>query len=255
MRRVVRVLLLAAFIVAISIALAPFASNGRESAIGAAAAGSVTGAPATASGTFAFLSRDDRGNPLRFDPCHPVRYAINPDGAPTGALADVHEAFRRATAATGVRFEYVGLTAESHVRIGGTGRLSYQPSLYGDEWAPVLVSFDTAADEPVLAGNVLGYGGATSYWTPSSDPAYVTGEIVLDRDLDLVAPGFGPGMTRGNLVEHEIAHVIGLDHVEDRGELMYASISSQSPDGYGPGDRAGLTELGSSAGCLDVARP
>ena len=254
-RSVVRVLLVAGVIVAASIALAPFAGHGQELATGAAAAGSVSGAPGTAAGTFAFLSTDDDGRPLRFNPCAPVRYTINPDGAPAGAIADVQEAFRRGGQQVGITFEYVGPTTETHQRIGGSGRPSYQPNRYGDAWAPVLVSFANEDAEPVLDGNVLGYGGSTSYWTSSTDPAYVTGEIVLDRDLSLVRPGFGPGMTRGNLIEHELGHVIGLDHVADRSDLMYASISSRSPDGYGPGDEAGLAQLGRSAGCLDVARP
>lgn len=248
-------LLLAAVLVAASIVLAPFAGHGEELATGAAAAGSVTGAPGTAAGSFAFLSTNDDGGPLRFDPCRPVRYAINPDGAPGGALADVHEAFRRLGAATGITFDDAGPTTERHARIGGSSRLSYQPARYGDGWAPVLVSFATENDEPVLDGSVLGYGGSTSYWTSSTDAAYVTGELVLDRDLSLVRGGFGAGMTRGNLIMHELGHVAGLDHVTDRGELMYASISSQSPDGYGPGDRAGLAQLGAAAGCLRTARP
>jgi hypothetical protein len=254
-RHVVRVLLLAAVLVAASIVLAPFAGHGLEQATGAAAAGSAVGAPGTVAGSFAFLSKDDNGRPLRFDPCRPVRYTINPVGAPDGAMVDVQNAFRRLGAATGMTFEYAGPTTEKHQRIGGPGRPSYQPNRYGDAWAPVLVSFATENDEPVLDGNVLGYGGSTSYWTSSSDPAYVTGEIVLDRDLSLVRAGFGAGMTRGNLIMHELAHIAGLDHVTDRGELMYASISSQSPNGYGPGDRAGLEQLGAAAGCLTTARP
>jgi hypothetical protein len=204
----------------------------------------------------AFLSTDDQGRPLRFDPCRAVSYVVNPDGAPIGAEDDVHEAFRRLGAATGITFRYAGGTSEVHRVIDGPGsRRSYQPERYGRGWAPILVSFVTGDHEPVLAGNVLGYGGSTSYWTSSSDPAYVTGEIILDRDLALVRPGFGPGMTRGNLIQHELAHVIGLDHVDDRREVMYESISDDSPDGFGPGDRAGLARLGAAAGCLDVATP
>jgi hypothetical protein len=257
-RHVARVLILAAFVILGSIALAPLASTGQEEATGAgaAAAGATSVGAAAGVGTFAFLSTDDAGHALRFDPCHPVSYVINPDGAPVGAADDVHEAFRRLGAATGMTFTYAGTTSEVHRVIdGSSGRRSYQPERYGRGWAPVLVSFVTGDREPVLAGNVLGYGGSTSYWSSSSDPAYVTGEIVLDRDLSLVQPGFGPGMTRGNLIQHELAHVIGLDHVEDRRELMYESISEDSPDGYGPGDRAGLARLGAAAGCLDIARP
>jgi hypothetical protein len=256
-RHVARVLIVAAGLLVPSVALAPFASSGQEQSVsGARAAGSATVGGAAGVGSFSFLSTDDDGRPLRFDPCHPVSYVINPDGAPDGAVDDVHEAFARLGEATGIRFAFAGLTTEVHQPIDGTaGRASYQPDRYGPGWAPVLVSFVTGDDEPVLSGNVLGYGGSTSYWTSTSDPAYVTGEIVLDRDLSLVRPGFGPGMTRGNLIQHEAAHVIGLDHVDDRSEVMYESISDRSPDGYGPGDRAGLSQIGADAGCLDIAQP
>jgi hypothetical protein len=255
-RLAARLLVLSAVISVASIVLAPYASGGREAATGAPAAGAAATAQVAGDGTFSFLSRDDRGAPLRFDPCRPVRYTINPAGAPSGAIDDVHEAFRRLGAATGISFAYAGATTETHLRIGSGERSSYQPARYGaDHWVPILVSFATEKDEPILAGNVLGYGGSTSYWTESSDPAYVTGEIVLDRDLSLVQPGFGAGMSRGNLVQHELAHVIGLDHVDDRGEIMFASISDQSPDGYGPGDREGLRQLGVAAGCLAIASP
>ena len=253
MRHLARVLLFATGLFVASAVLAPGANSGQESATGAAGGVAADGG-ASVPGAFAFLSRDDEGAPLRFDPCHAVRYTINPDGAPAGAVSDVHEAFRRTGAITGIEFRFAGFTGETHQRIGGDGRVSYQPGRYGDVWAPILVSFVNESDEPVLTGNVLGYGGSTSYWTSSSDPAYVTGEIVLDRDLSLVQPGFGPGMTRGNLIQHELGHVIGLDHVEDRGELMFEAISERSPDGYSAGDRTGLAHLGAAAGCLDIAR-
>ncbi len=83
----------------------------------------------------------------------------------------------------------------------------------------------------------------------------MTGEVVFDRDLSPVRPGFGPGLTRGNLVQHELAHVAGLDHVQDRGQIMYPSISDRSPDGYAAGDRAGLAQLGAQGGCLRIASP
>jgi hypothetical protein len=208
------------------------------------------------SGAFGFLSKTTSGRPMRYDPCAPVRYVINPAGAPAGAVEEVRESFRRLGAATGISFLDAGTTTETHVRIGAGSRPSYQPQRYGvGHWAPILISWVTAADEPVLAGNVLGYGGSTSYWTSLTDQAYVTGEVVFDRDLSLVRPGFGAGLTRGNLVQHEIGHVAGLDHVQDRGQVMYPSISDRSPDGYGPGDRAGLAQLGAQGGCLRTASP
>jgi hypothetical protein len=212
-------------------------------------------APAPAS-SYAFLARDPAGKPLRFDPCTPIRFVVNPEGAPAGAVDEVREAFRRLGSALGATFVDAGLTDERHIRIGSGNRASYQPSRYGQgRWAPILVSWVTAGDEPVLAGNVLGYGGSTSYWNASSDRAFVTGEVVFDRDLGMTRPGFGAGLTRGNLVLHELGHVAGLDHVQERLQTMYPSISSESPDGYSSGDRAGLALLGRSAGCLRMASP
>jgi hypothetical protein len=172
-------------------------------------------------------------------------------------VQEIHEAFRRLGAATGHRFESAGTTSETHLPIGGTKRRSYQPERYGvGQWAPLLVSWTTEQQEPVLAGMTLGYGGATSYWTSASDQAYVTGEVVFDRDLGVLRPGFGAGLTRGNLALHELAHVLGLDHIADRSQLMNPSLNAQTPDGFAAGDRAGLDRVGAAAGgCLRVASP
>jgi hypothetical protein len=206
--------------------------------------------------SFAFLSQVPGALPLRYDPCAPVRFVINPEGAPDGAVDEVREAFAHLGGALGVSFVDGGFTTERHLRIGGDERAAYQPTRYGvGRWAPILISWSSARDEPVLAGDVLGYGGSTSYWNASSDRAYVSGEVVFDRELSLVRPGFGAGLTRGNLVLHELAHLAGLDHVEQRSELLYRTISTHSPDGYGAGDRAGLDRLGAAAGCLRVASP
>ena len=44
------------------------------------------------------------------------------------------------------------------------------------------------------------------------------------------------------ILAHELGHVLGLDHVDDIGELMNAEYVGQS--GFGPGDREGLQQLG-----------
>jgi predicted Zn-dependent protease len=48
---------------------------------------------------------------------------------------------------------------------------------------------------------------------------------------------------------HELGHVVGLAHVDDRHELMYPKGSSHLTT-WGPGDRAGLAALG-SGDCVD----
>jgi hypothetical protein len=79
--------------------------------------------------------------------------------------------------------------------------------------------------------------------------------VVFDTVQDGLHPGFGPGLSRGNLVLHELGHVAGLDHVQDAGQLMYPSISAGAPDGYAAGDLNGLAQLGAGSGCLAVATP
>jgi hypothetical protein len=209
-------------------------------------------------GAFRFLSVGRSGQPVRYNPCAPVRYVINPDGAPDGAAVDeVHEAFRQLGEATGISFTFAGTTDERHLSVGGaTRRASYQPTRYGlGAWAPVLVSWTGAGDEPVLAGSTLGYGGSTYYSIAGSDPSFVTGEVVLDTDLRPLRAGFGSGLTRGTLLLHELGHVVGLDHVDDSNQIMNPAVTSRGPGGYADGDRAGLAQLGRDAGCLKALLP
>ncbi|MEA3021041.1 MAG: hypothetical protein QOI47_2565 [Actinomycetota bacterium] len=209
--------------------------------------------PAAGGSSYAFLRIGKDGGPVRYDPCTDQHYVVNPASAPAGGVDEVKAAFQRLSAATGVHFVYDGPTTETHVPFGQ--RKTYQPSVYGDRWAPILISWSNESAEPLLAGGTIGYGGSTSYWSGSSNEAFVTGEVVLDTADTALHPGLGAGLSRGNLITHELGHVAGLDHVQDRGQLMYPSISSGTPEGYGPGDLAGLAQLGSSHGCLTVARP
>ena len=50
------------------------------------------------------------------------------------------------------------------------------------------------------------------------------------------------------IVVHELAHVLGLDHVDDPDELMHPVTASRT--GLGPGDLQGLALLGQAA-CED----
>jgi hypothetical protein len=56
------------------------------------------------------LSNGD--TPVRWNPCEPIRYAVNVSLAPSGSLEDVQEAVRRVSAITGIPFEYEGLSPD-----------------------------------------------------------------------------------------------------------------------------------------------
>jgi hypothetical protein len=98
-------------------------------------------------------------------------------------------------------------------------------------------------------------GYATSHWFSGDGvhfPIARTGAVALDSH------GFASltRRERSNLYLHELGHVVGLDHVGDRKQVMYPLVSKSSPAKYAKGDLAGLRRLGKPAGCLQLpARP
>ena len=83
----------------------------------------------------------------------------------------------------------------------------------------------------------------------------ITGGFVDINNPDMLSswrPGLGAGVTRGNLLLHELGHATGLKHVSNRHLLMYPTMTSASPNGYAAGDRAGLAFVGKRPGCVTV---
>ena len=70
---------------------------------------------------------------------------------------------------------------------------------------------------------------------------FVTGMVVLDTDAYDRMARTGDRASEVLILAHELGHVLGLDHVDDVGELMNAEYVGQS--GFGPGDRDGLAQL------------
>jgi hypothetical protein len=207
------------------------------------AASAPLGRPAAApdAGSHAFLQeQDDTLEPVAYDPCRPVHYVIASHGAPWDAEHLVADALEPIAAATGLRFVHDGTTDEAWSEL----RPSYQPGRYGDRWAPVLVSWATPEQIPQLEGDVVGLGGSRSAAVGAAR-VYVTGAVTLDAGWTAEAlRSGGRGSVRAVLM-HEFGHVLGLDHVDERGELM-----SEDNDGQrdlGPGDLAGLAQLGRGA--------
>ncbi len=199
--------------------------------------------PVTTSGSHAFLHTTDAGTPVGYDPCRPVRYVVRPDGAPEGGQAVLDEAVAVVQAATGLALVPVGTTDEPPL----LERPLIQPDRYGEGWAPVLVAWSDEATVPELAGQVAGVGGSAA--VPGSDGEgtwLAAGRLVLDaEDIGALLEGGGGVAQARAIVVHELAHVLGLDHVDDPGELMHPVTSSRTD--LGPGDRQGLALLGQVA--------
>jgi hypothetical protein len=61
---------------------------------------------------------------------------------------------------------------------------------------------------------------------------YVTGKVMLDRGLFASFDDREAAFAQAT-VDHELAHVVGLGHVDDPGELMYAHTLKRTRCGAG----------------------
>ncbi|SFT99190.1 Matrixin [Geodermatophilus amargosae] len=202
-----------------------------------------TPAAASATGTYAFVEHQstDDAVPVAYDPCRPVHWVMRPDGAPPGATGLAEEALSRLSAATGLRFVFDGTTDEAWSQ----DRAPFQPGRYGDRWAPVLLTWATPDEVPALEGTVAGVGGSQAA-AAGATWVYVTGAVAVDTGWTDTVAGSAEGRAAIRaILMHEFAHVLGLDHVDDPAELMHPEYRGQ--EGFGPGDLAGLAELGRGA--------
>ena len=177
--------------------------------------------------------------PVAYDPCRPIHVVVNNRTAPPGAdvlLAAALEAVRRAT---GLVFVVDGPTDEAP----NPKRPPYQPDRYPKRWAPVLVAWSDPVEAPTLAGAVAGSGGSMAL-SVGDDRLYVTGGVTLDGPQLRTVLGERGGKAEVRAVlEHELGHLVGLDHVPDPTQLM-------NPDrvrgrvSFGAGDLTGLALLG-----------
>ena len=194
-------------------------------------------------GPYSFLQTQDDGvTPVTYSPCRPIHYVVRPDGAPAGGDALVATAISRISEASGLQFVADGATEEAP---STTDRPTYQPDLYGNRWAPVLVAWSTPTEAPELAGDVAGSAGSAS--VKSGDTAfYVTGQVVLDGPSIAELMGDGPNglAVAQGVVTHEMGHLVGLGHVDDPHELMNPT-AALTQTYLAQGDLAGLARVGS----------
>jgi hypothetical protein len=201
--------------------------------------GTPIAAPGT--GTYEFMAvQADGTTPVAYDPCRPVHYVVRPDNAPVGGEQLISDSVARISQVTGLQFVYDGLTDEAPT----DQREPFQPDRYGDRWAPVLISWDTVAEQADFATEVAGLGGSLSASVGDGPAVYVTGAVALDAAQfgEIVARPGGAQDARA-IVLHELAHVLGLAHVSDPTQLMYPEQSTVHD--FADGDLTGLARLGS----------
>jgi Matrixin len=197
--------------------------------------------PPAGGGPHGFVAfQADGVTPVAYDPCRPIHYVLRPEGAPAGGEDVVRSAIARMSEATGLEFIGDGTTDEASTR----ERPIYQPDRYGDRWAPVLIAWETEAQNPDLAGDTVGEAGSVAVSLGDGPRAFVTGTVSLDADRmpEILAMRDGEETARA-IVLHELGHLVGLTHVDDRSQLMYPETRGQITD-FAAGDLTGLAALG-----------
>jgi len=176
--------------------------------------------------------------PVTWSPCRPIHFVVNTSGAPQGFVDKVVASVGALSVATGLVFVNDGLTDERP----SSDRDSYQPTRYGDRWAPVVIAFADEATYQGLKGTVVGRGGPQPIRESRTGIShYVSGAVVLDTTL-LRERDQGGVPTYVPVLRHELGHLIGLDHVDDETQLM--NPTTGIPATYQAGDLAGLAKLG-----------
>jgi hypothetical protein len=201
-------------------------------------------------GSFKFLERVG-SVPVRWDPCETITYAVNTRGATSPVRADLNEALRRVTRATGIEFRSVGTTEETFIR--AYLRMRYDGVIRKaaliliwvdhDDYRAILRRLHDPRPSIAFAKTMAGLY--------EDQDQYFGGIIVMDAEAT-ASRGFGSRYAHGSVLLHELGHIMGLDHVKDADQLMssghHAHVGLRD---FGPGDLEGLRRLGRDAGCLD----
>lgn len=181
--------------------------------------------------TYAFILDGPDNRPVGWDPCEPIHYEVNPEGAPNDWEDIVESSVEEVEEASGFDFEYDGRTSDRN--------FGQRPVLDG-ETHPVLIAWADPDEEPKLRGKAVGIGGSTPAQI-GTRVRFVAGLVVLDAGAaDQMMVG-GRSRAQELILAHELGHVLGLDHVDDSGELMNPQYVGQ--DGFGDGDKRGLAIL------------
>ena len=185
---------------------------------------------------------EDPSFPFRWDGCKAIPYRVNLGGTPRRNLTVLKAAIKDIAGATGFTFRYAGPTSTVPFR-KGRGALEQVPD------DGLYIAWTNARVVPRLAGNVIGLGGpGVSYRRVGTQWQVNSGGVVIDKSAHLSTALHANGPTLKSLLLHELGHAMGLGHSRSKANVMYEGLGSWSRPYLGPGDRAGLHDLGAS-GC------
>ena len=205
--------------------------------------------PAGDERSYAFLTVDPATEePARYNPCEPIRYVIDRRLAPKGTIADLRRGLELTTEVSGIEFHFAGYASEENL----LNRPAYQPDRYGrGRWAPVLFTWVPRGALLVPHDEAVGSAGSNPVRNADGELVYITGIVTFNYTARLLN-GYDIGDSWGDVVLHEIGHLLGLAHVEDTTQVMHPNVTGGEAR-FGAGDIAGLRRL--ARGCLEVPAP
>jgi len=191
------------------------------------------------------------GEESRWNPCKRIGYRLNLANAPRGTVDEVKTAFRRVKAESGLRFVYRGTT--------GILPGAQRPRAYANG-TDIVLAWTTPGKSSYLPKGAAAFAGASAYDATGSDGDHVwglsEGYAVFNQSIyrEMAAgfsqgPEFGHQGTRGQLLMHELGHVVGLGHAEHPEQIMFPSTSRKKAT-FRAGDVTGLSVVGASHGCV-----
>jgi hypothetical protein len=184
-----------------------------------------------------------------WDPCLPIELVVNDAEQPNGADKLLESAIESIETTSGLKINIIGATSEQW----SSDRANFLPELYPNTtsgWAPVLLDWQTSERfrdslRYLPYSEALGFAGPRFEYSSQFDFSqgnYVTGVFVMDAGESAKLIKEGRGEELEMVLKHELGHLVGLDHVDDTGELMSAG---GYPGDWGPGDLQGLSYVGS----------
>jgi hypothetical protein len=172
------------------------------------------------------FTQSHAGSPVVWPPCARIDVLVNPGPGGDVAFGEIVGALDEVAFLTGLRF--------SPVRSAAVPR--YDWALSGPGTPPVVIGWVYRDQTDLLDGSPA--ATVANPRTSGVDKALVTGAIAFDAaQFGDFAAGSGPGLTRRNLILHELGHLLGLDHGPG---LMAAVLDGATPDGFTEAEFAAL---------------
>jgi hypothetical protein len=200
-------------------------------------------------GGYAFLEGFN-GVPTRWNPCAPIRYAVNLGGYSETNRRVIGEAVERLEAATGLVLipvadtTFMPTAANGLAVSGGDGARRR-----GAFELVIALSDETQTD--LVAGSIIGRTKFDNGSNRRGAVAIGSASVVVDMG-DIASNPEWSSIGTGVVLLHELGHAVNLAHVADATQVMNSFASRSGPTTYGSGDLAGLWKVGATGGCVNL---